>query len=106
MSEWTLRQGTQALVAQAVGFSSQNNAPSRLGKGQRLGGSQGLMEAVGPPPVCPHPLDPGGWFQGERLLRAGSSGGGEGQAGLQVTRALFPDYHVAGQSGQGADHRL
>lgn len=36
------------------------------------------MEAVGPSPVCPHPLDPGGWFQGERLLRAGSSKGEEG----------------------------
>ena len=68
--------------------------------------SQGLMEAVGPSPVCPHPLDPGGWFQGKRLPRAGSSKGEDRWAGLQVTWALFPDYHVAGQSGQGADHRL
>lgn len=88
------------------GFPSRTIAPSRLRKGQRLGESQGLMEAVGPSPVCPHPLDPGGWFQGKRLRRAGSSKGEERWAGLRVTRALFPDYHVAGQSGQGADHRL
>ena len=60
------------------GFPSRTIAPSRLRKGQRLGESQGLMEAVGPSPVCPHPLDPGGWFQGERLPRAGSSKGEEG----------------------------
>ena len=88
------------------GFPSRTIAPSRLRKGQRLGESQGLMEAVGPSPVCPHSLDPGGWFQGKRLPRAGSSKGEDRWAGLQVTRALFPDYHVAGQSGQGADHRL
>lgn len=107
VSAWTLCQGTKALMMQAVGFF----LPEQMllldsGKGRGWGGSQGLMEAVGPSLCAPTPWTQVGGSKGRGCRGAGSSKGEEGVDRAPGDPGPSCRYHVAGQSGQGADHRI